>query len=71
MATHSFSCLGDSTDKRAWQAPWGPKESDTTEHTHSHYLGQETEYFHAQKLLQAFIKFLPPNFPSNVTITWP
>ena len=27
-----YSCLENSTDRGAWQAPWGHKESDTSEH---------------------------------------
>ena len=27
-----YSCLENSTERGAWQAPWGHKESDTAEH---------------------------------------
>ena len=36
------SCLENSMDRRAWQlgySPWGCKESDITEHTHTHTQG--------------------------------
>ena len=32
-----FSCLGNPMDRGAWQNPWRHKESDTTEHTHTHH----------------------------------
>ena len=28
-----YFCLENSTDRGAWQAPWGLEELDTTEHT--------------------------------------
>ena len=69
-----FSCLGNSTDRGAWQATVHgvtKRQTQLSTHTHNHYLVQETQYFHTQKSLQAFIQFLPPSFPPNVALTWP
>ena len=39
-------------DRGAWQAnsPWGHKELDMTEHTHTHHLQSHSYYFLATKL---------------------
>ena len=36
-----YSCLVNPMDRGAWQAtlpPWGPKESDMTEHAHTQHM---------------------------------
>ena len=33
-----YSCLENSIDRGDWWVTWGHKESDTTEHTHTHIV---------------------------------
>ena len=44
-----YSCLRNPMDREAWWAPWGRKESDMTEHAHTH-RGQKKEGFPVEEL---------------------
>ena len=49
------SCLENSTDRRVWQAPWGHKELDTTEHAHTHTHTHTHTHIHTSSLLKAYV----------------
>ena len=66
-----YSCLGTPMDKRGSQAtysPWGCKESDMTEHTHSHtFLPPFLEAHIPQKLLDWTAPTSPVNQSPSTT----
>ena len=50
-----YSCLENFMGRGVWQGPWGCKESDTTEYTHTHMFQESnSEWGRKQPLLPTF-----------------
>ena len=58
MATHFNTLAGKLPGQRSLASPWGHKESDMTEHTHTHTL--PSRYPHVPAC-PSFISFLKGN----------